>query len=278
MGQRPDINTELSAERERHRRLIREAALRHGVEPDLLEAATFQESGFNKDAVSPAGAAGVAQFMPKTGRSMGLSESDRFDPEKSADAMARHFKENLDRYDGDVDLALGAYNAGQGTADRAAWAQRNGKSFTWPKETRNYIPAIRKHFDDIRTVTAPRERDPFADPPAVRRERSIAPEAPARPVLPPAVQAAPSTLTMPVAPTRAPRSTFESTYGPKPAVGAYDPVALESLRPAPMAVRASGPAPPVEFPAAPIAPGEEVVAPQPTRPMRPTRRLSLIHI
>lgn len=289
MGQRPDINTELSAERERHRRLIREAALRHGVEPDLLEAATFQESGFNKDAVSPAGAAGIGQFMPKTGRSMGLSPEERFDPVKAADAMARHFRENLDRYDGDVDLALGAYNAGVGTADRVAHARRQGRAADWPRqETRDYIPAIKSHFDKIRQVTRPRERDPFADPSPIRPERAIAPEAPAPPVRPPAVQAAPSNLAMPAPPTQAPRSTFEAAYAPQPAAESgrpiepqapgYDPVALETLRPAPMPpmqtagpVRATGYGPSVAIPAAPLAPGAEV-APQPPRPMQQARR------
>lgn len=144
MGSRWSITSNLPSDREEVRRLTREAALRHGVNPDLLESQSFQESGFNRNALSSAGAEGSAQFMPKTGAAYGLrSSADRRDPVKAADAMARHMKDLLKRYNGDIDLSLIAYNAGPDVADRV----RRGGGM--PTETKKYIPAIKAHYDQL---------------------------------------------------------------------------------------------------------------------------------
>jgi hypothetical protein len=89
--------------------LINRAAQRWSVSAALLAAQLFAESGFNPFAVSPAGAQGIAQFMPGTARGVGLE--DPFDPVAAIDAQARLMRDLLRRF-GSVPLALAAYNAG----------------------------------------------------------------------------------------------------------------------------------------------------------------------
>jgi soluble lytic murein transglycosylase-like protein len=93
----------------------RQAAQRYGVDPDIFQRQIQQESGFNPTAQSPAGAQGVAQFMPETARGMGVDPSD---PYASLDGAARLMRQNLDRYGGDYPKALAAYNAGPGNVDK----------------------------------------------------------------------------------------------------------------------------------------------------------------
>src|SRR5439155_19873724 len=89
----------------------RQAAQRNGVDPDIFQRQIQQESGFNPSAQSPAGAQGIAQFMPATAQGMGVDPSD---PYASLDGAARLMKQHLDHYGGDYSRALAAYNAGPG--------------------------------------------------------------------------------------------------------------------------------------------------------------------
>lgn len=97
--------------------MVRAAAVRWGVGAALLAAQLHQESGFDPRAVSPAGARGIAQFMPATARAVGLG--DPFDPRAAIDAQARLMARLLRRF-GSVPLALAAYNAGPGRV-AACW-------------------------------------------------------------------------------------------------------------------------------------------------------------
>ena len=90
------------------------SASRWGVSACLLAAQLMAESGFDPRAVSPAGAKGIAQFMPATAAAYGLR--DPFDPEAAIDAQARLMADLLGRF-GDVSLALAAYNAGAGAVE-----------------------------------------------------------------------------------------------------------------------------------------------------------------
>jgi soluble lytic murein transglycosylase-like protein len=90
---------------------IARAASRWNVSGSLLAAQLYAESGFNPFAISPAGARGIAQFMPGTARSYGLR--DPFDPGAAIQAQARLMRDLLRRF-GTVPLALAAYNAGPG--------------------------------------------------------------------------------------------------------------------------------------------------------------------
>ena len=97
------------------RAYARQAAARAGIDPDIFTAQIQQESGFNPSAKSPAGAIGIAQFMPGTASGMGIDPSD---PYAALDAAAKLDSQNLARYGGDYEKALAAYNAGGGNVDR----------------------------------------------------------------------------------------------------------------------------------------------------------------
>lgn len=90
---------------------IETAAAQTGLSPDFLEAVARTESGLDPQAVSPAGAIGVMQLMPATAASLGV---DPRDPDQNIMGGARYLRAQLDRFDGRIDLALAAYNAGAG--------------------------------------------------------------------------------------------------------------------------------------------------------------------
>ncbi len=95
---------------------ISAAAARYGIDPAVLSAVVQCESGWRPDAVSPRGAMGLMQLMPKTAGLLGVT--DPFDVEQNVDAGARYLREQLDRFGGDLSLALAAYNAGPGAVTR----------------------------------------------------------------------------------------------------------------------------------------------------------------
>jgi len=88
------------------------AAKRHGVDARILRAICFVESRYRLNAVSPKGARGPMQFMPNTAARYGLR--DPHDPEQAIDAAARYLRDLLRKFGGRVDLAVAAYNAGEG--------------------------------------------------------------------------------------------------------------------------------------------------------------------
>ncbi len=98
------------------RAAIEEAARREGLTPDLLRAMIGKESAFRPCAVSQRGAQGLMQLMPATQAQLGVT--DPFDPQQNIAAGAKLMKTLLERYTGDLALALGAYNAGPGKVDR----------------------------------------------------------------------------------------------------------------------------------------------------------------
>jgi soluble lytic murein transglycosylase-like protein len=81
----------------------------------LVEAVVRTESGFDPTAVSPKGAGGLMQLMPKTASALGVL--DRFNPRENISGGVRHLRYLLDRYQGSVAMALAAYNAGEGAVD-----------------------------------------------------------------------------------------------------------------------------------------------------------------
>lgn len=96
--------------------LFNEASSKTGVDAALIKAVAQAESGFDTDAVSSCGAMGIMQLMPSTCSGYGVT--DPFDAEQNILAGARVLSDMLDRYDGNVTLALAAYNSGYGNVDK----------------------------------------------------------------------------------------------------------------------------------------------------------------
>jgi soluble lytic murein transglycosylase len=96
--------------------IIREAAERHGIEEALVKAVIRVESDFRPDAVSPKGARGLMQLMPATARMRNVWHV--FEPRQNIEGGVKHLRYLLDRYSGNLRLALAAYNAGEGAVDR----------------------------------------------------------------------------------------------------------------------------------------------------------------
>ena len=90
--------------------IIIQAANRHDIDPALIKAIIMAESGYNPNAISKRGAKGLMQLMPSTAEALGVE--DVFNPEQNISGGVRYFKRLVNRFDGDVKLALAAYNAG----------------------------------------------------------------------------------------------------------------------------------------------------------------------
>jgi soluble lytic murein transglycosylase-like protein len=100
----------------RYSKIITDVSRRQQMDPLLVSAVIRQESGFQPNAVSKTGAQGLMQLMPDTARSLGVR--DAFDPKQNIEGGATLLRQLMDRYHGQLDLALAAYNAGPGAVDK----------------------------------------------------------------------------------------------------------------------------------------------------------------
>lgn len=116
---------------------VAELAGRYDLSPALIEALVWQESRWRPAAISPKGARGLAQLMPSTARELGV---DPDDPLANLEGGARYLREQLDRFDGDLEKALAAYNAGPGRVQRASGVPRI-------RETQNYVAAVMERLN-----------------------------------------------------------------------------------------------------------------------------------
>jgi soluble lytic murein transglycosylase-like protein len=122
------------AVREQFEPLVREYAARHALRPDLVRAVIQVESGFDPRARSPKGAMGLMQLMPDTARELGVN--DPYDPADNIRGGTKYLRQLLDRFDGDEELALAAYNAGPGAV------ARYGRQIPPYRETREYVKKV----------------------------------------------------------------------------------------------------------------------------------------
>lgn len=134
---------------------IERVARENGVAPELIKAVALVESGFDPHAVSPKGAQGLMQLMPATARQYGVR--DAFDPLQNLRAGTIHLRKLLEEFDGDVVLALAAYNAGSGAV------KRHGGVPDY-RETREYVRKVQDNLSGSPPARGARKRQPPTEP------------------------------------------------------------------------------------------------------------------
>ena len=118
---------------------FKEASETYGVDINLLKAIARQESNFNPSATSSAGAMGVMQLMPSTAKGLGVTNA--YDAQENIMGGAKLMAQNLKKYNGDVSLALAAYNAGGGNVDKYGGIPPF-------KETQNYVKKVLGYYQN----------------------------------------------------------------------------------------------------------------------------------
>ena len=119
--------------------LIDAAANKYSLDPALLHAVIRAESGYNPEAVSHKGAAGLMQLMPATASRYGVR--DRFDPQENIEGGARYLSDLLDMFPSNVKLAVAAYNSGENTV------KRYGNQVPPITETQNYVERVLGYYN-----------------------------------------------------------------------------------------------------------------------------------
>jgi soluble lytic murein transglycosylase-like protein len=114
--------------------IVQEHASRQALRPELVRAVIQVESGYNPLATSPKGAMGLMQLMPGTARELGVRNP--YDPEDNIRGGTKYLRQLLDKYRGNEDLALAAYNAGPGAVDK------HGERVPPYRETRDYVRKV----------------------------------------------------------------------------------------------------------------------------------------
>ncbi|RZB36999.1 MAG: hypothetical protein SRB2_01503 [Desulfobacteraceae bacterium Eth-SRB2] len=136
MGHRLSSIGRKDAERLLHRIVIQTAS-RHQVDPALVKAIIMAESGYNARAISKRGAKGLMQLMPATAQALGVE--DVFNPKQNISGGVRYFKKLVTQFNGDVELALAAYNAGSRNV-------RHYQGIPPFKATQHYIKKVFKYY------------------------------------------------------------------------------------------------------------------------------------
>jgi hypothetical protein len=129
----PEMSAAEQANREKIEQMIREVSDRYRVDPALVRAVIQTESNWNSSAISRKGARGLMQLVPGTAQQLGVNNA--FDPQQNLDGGVRYLHKLLERYNGDLDRALAAYNAGPRAVDRAGGIPRY-------RETREYVQKV----------------------------------------------------------------------------------------------------------------------------------------
>lgn len=130
-------NNDILKVREDLEPIINQAAEAYGVDPALIKSVIKVESNFNQNSTSPKGAMGLMQLMPGTARDLGVQNA--YDPTENVRAGTAYLKTLLNRYDGNVNLALAAYNWGMGNLEK--------RPERMPAETKNYVATVIHHYE-----------------------------------------------------------------------------------------------------------------------------------
>lgn len=117
--------------------MVSKVSEKYGVDDKLVKALIKQESGFNPDATSKAGAMGLMQLMPATAKHLGVK--DAYNPLQNVEGGVKYLKSMLDKYNGNIILALAAYNAGPGAVDKYSGVPPY-------QETQNYVKNILANY------------------------------------------------------------------------------------------------------------------------------------
>jgi hypothetical protein len=125
---------------------VAESAKRNGLDPLLVYSVMHQESSFKSRAISPKGARGLMQLMPGTAARFGVTNI--FDPQQNIEGGSRYMKFLLDRFDGDLSLALAGYNAGEGAVEKYGWR------IPPYAETQEYVRRISQRYNILRDPNA----------------------------------------------------------------------------------------------------------------------------
>ena len=125
------------------------ASQKYGVDSNLISAVIKQESSFNPNAKSSAGAEGLMQLMPSTAKGLGVTDS--FDISQNIDGGTKYLKSLIDNFDGDVKLALSAYNGGIGRMNRLG-VNTVSEISKMPKETVNYVDKVISNYEDFKNA------------------------------------------------------------------------------------------------------------------------------
>ncbi len=141
-------------------KIVREAADRHRMDPALVRAVIQTESNWNPKAYSHKGAGGLMQLIPTTAQRYGAY--DVFDPQQNVDAGVKYLRTLLERYNGNLEMALAAYNAGEGAVDRV----HGIPSF---RETRSYVQRVQDAYFRPGSGRMP---DAFINPHAIHKDVS----------------------------------------------------------------------------------------------------------
>jgi soluble lytic murein transglycosylase-like protein len=139
------------ASRPPYRELVEAAAARYKVDADLVTSVIAAESNFDPKAVSPKNARGLMQLLPETAAAMGVL--DIFDPQENIDAGTHYLRDLLQQYNGDLVLALAAYNAGP---DKV---QKYGR-VPPIAETISYVRRVKKNYEKSKKMAAAKTRSP----------------------------------------------------------------------------------------------------------------------
>ncbi len=166
--------------------LLRDASRQHGIDYELLKALIVAESGFDMQAVSPKGAIGLMQVMPATAERWGVRGDARTpierklaDPQVNVRTGTRYLRHLIDLFPGQLDLALAAYNAGEGAVQRA------GNRIPPFRETQNYVKTVMQLYTMLKPPSNARATSVAAASTPRRVQMTLPGQVPGRASMPP---------------------------------------------------------------------------------------------